>query len=133
MQVKNILETALYVNDLGSAEFFYTQVLGLKLNSKKEGRHVFLECNNRMLLLFNPDETIQTKGDAPPHGANGQGHIAFEIPAAQFEEWKQYLQENNVPIEKEISWDTGGTSIYFRDPSGNSIELTTPSIWGLKE
>jgi hypothetical protein len=35
-----------------------------------------------------------------------------------------------VPIEREIEWDEGGTSIYVRDPAGNSVELAPPTIWG---
>jgi catechol 2,3-dioxygenase-like lactoylglutathione lyase family enzyme len=26
---------------------------------------------------------------------------------------------------------TGGRSIYFRDPSGNSLEFAEPRIWGI--
>jgi catechol 2,3-dioxygenase-like lactoylglutathione lyase family enzyme len=39
----------------------------------------------------------------------------------------------DVRIEREIAWPGGGYSIYFRDPSGNSVELATPKLWGLAE
>ena len=32
-------------------------------------------------------------------------------------------------IESEVNWDRGGTSIYFRDPEGHSVELATPGVW----
>ena len=38
-----------------------------------------------------------------------------------------------VSIEAEVEWPNGGFSIYLRDPAGNSVELATPSIWGLGE
>ena len=44
---------------------------------------------------------------------------------------RQRLQEHGVVIEKEVLWPRGGTSLYFRDPAGNSVELLTPGVWGL--
>jgi hypothetical protein len=35
-----------------------------------------------------------------------------------------------VEIEREVDWDEGGTSLYVRDPAGNSVELAPPTIWG---
>ncbi len=132
MQIKGILETALYVDNLKLAEDFYTRILGLKLNSKKEGRHVFLKCGNNILLLFNPEESLKESGLTPVHGTKGPGHIAFEIEENEFEDWKQHLKNNNINIEKEVNWPEGGRSIYFRDPSGNSLEFTILLTWGLK-
>jgi catechol 2,3-dioxygenase-like lactoylglutathione lyase family enzyme len=28
-----------------------------------------------------------------------------------------------------VQWEGGGTSLYFRDPDGRSVELATPGIW----
>lgn len=131
MEPRYILETAIYVTDLIKAEKFYTEVLGLKVNSKKEGRHIFFNCGRGMLLVFNPEETIKSSGKVPAHGSKGQGHVAFAIDSTDFDKWKSHLKEHNVEMESEVDWDQGGPSIYFRDPSGNSIELTTPSIWGI--
>ena len=129
MQPEYILETALYVDDLVKAEDFYTRILGLRLNQRKDNRHVFLPCGNNILLLFNPAETLKSSGLAPTHGTKGPGHIAFAISPDDFDEWRKHLITLGVMIEKEVDWPEGGHSIYFRDPSGNSIELTTPDIW----
>ena len=40
-------------------------------------------------------------------------------------------QGHGVSIEKEVEWPKGGKSLYFRDPTGNSVELVTPGVWGL--
>jgi catechol 2,3-dioxygenase-like lactoylglutathione lyase family enzyme len=50
-----------------------------------------------------------------------------EIPV-----WQEHLQRQGVTIEAQVTWPRGGHSIYFRDPAGNSVELTTPSTWGLQ-
>ncbi len=57
MATPRILETVLYARDLAAAEDFYGRVLGLKLQVKNEGRHIFFKLEKEMLLIFNPDAT----------------------------------------------------------------------------
>jgi len=133
MNVQHILETCLYVDDLGRAERFYRDVLGLELESRQEGRHLFFRCGQRMLLLFNPLASRETSDHFPPHGAFGPGHVAFGVREAELPEWREQLERLGVAIEKVIDWPDGGRSLYFRDPAGNSLELATPRIWGIGE
>lgn len=133
MKPDYILETALYVDDLIQAEHFYTTVLGLELDSKVEGRHIFLKCGHGALLLFNADKTLESDGKIPTHGSRGPGHMAFAIKREDFQKWKDHLAKHNIAIESEVNWREDKYSLYFRDPSGNSIELTTPDIWGFKD
>lgn len=135
MSVSGVLESALYVLDLQAAEEFYTDVLGLTFYSKLEGRHVFLRCGDQMVLLFNAEATAVSAGgpkDAPTHGAKGEGHLAFSVMDREIDQWKRHLVENGVEIEQEIQTG-GGRSIYFRDPSQNSLEVASPRIWGIPE
>jgi catechol 2,3-dioxygenase-like lactoylglutathione lyase family enzyme len=131
MQVEQILETCLYVDDLETAETFYRQVLGLTVFSRVKGRHVFFRCGQTVFLLFNPDRTSKPEGDipVPTHGAHGPGHVSFAMQSADIPAWREHLQQCNVPIETEITWPSGGFSLYFRDPAGNSVELATPQTW----
>jgi catechol 2,3-dioxygenase-like lactoylglutathione lyase family enzyme len=131
MRADRILETCLYVDDLNAAEAFYQDVLGLEQVVKSEGRHVFFRCGQGMFLLFNPDRTEVRTGRAPTHGSRGQGHAAFAMAENDIEGWRSYLEEKGIEIEAEVSWPGGGSSLYFRDPAGNSLELTTPMTWGL--
>lgn len=135
MRVSEVLESALYVDDLEASQSFYTELLGLIFFSKVEGRHVFLRCGNRMVLLFNTKATEVSAGgsmDAPVHGAHGEGHLAFAVRANEIDLWKSYLTENGVEIEREIQFGKS-RSIYFRDPSGNSLEIASPLLWGIPE
>jgi catechol 2,3-dioxygenase-like lactoylglutathione lyase family enzyme len=127
----SILETCLYARDLEAAERFYRDVLGLTVQSKEVGRHTFFHCGQTMLLLFNPEATAVQAGGAPTHGAHGPGHVAFAVEDGDFAPWLARLAEHEVAIEAALVWPRGGRSIYFRDPAGNSIELTTSSIWGI--
>ncbi len=127
--IKQILETALYVNNLDEAERFYKTVFGLTTYSRGGNRHIFFRVGDSMLLLFNPQETRQPGSTAPTHGAVGEGHTAFAISHDELDFWRKRLADLNVAIEKEHEWPEGGKSIYFRDPSGNSLELATPDTW----
>ncbi|MEJ2420868.1 MAG: VOC family protein [Acidobacteriota bacterium] len=133
MKAPEILETCLYVDDLEAAERFYAEVLGLQFFAREEGRHVFFRCGSRMLLLFDPTATLPPGQDLPPHGTRGPGHLALGVPADSIPAWKSRLRERGVEIETEAEWPSGQSSIYFRDPAGNSIELAPPGIWGIAE
>ena len=136
MQPAAILESALYVTDLETAEAFYANVIGLERIGKVEGRHVFFRCGQGVLLLFNAEATRHPPApDArlpvPPHGAAGQSHLCFSASAEDLERWKTHLSAHGVAIEAEFEWPQGGRSIYLRDPSGNSLEFAEPKIWKL--
>jgi catechol 2,3-dioxygenase-like lactoylglutathione lyase family enzyme len=131
-----ILESALYVDDLEAAAAFYGGVLGLEIITRAEGRHVFFRCGHRVLLLFNAEATeippaLDARLPVPPHGARGPGHLCFAATAEEIDRWKAELQLQGIAIEADFEWPNGGRSIYFRDPSGNSLEIAEPRIWGL--
>ncbi len=130
--IDRVLETILYVDDLDAAERFYGEVLGLELDSTKDGLFVFFRCGDGMLLLFEP-EAASTGRNVPAHGARGPGHACFAVAEDALPAWQARLAAAGVAIEQEMSWPRGGRSFYFRDPAGNSLELATPRIWGLPE
>ena len=135
MSVTEVLEAALYVDDLAAAEQFYTEVLGLTLFSKLEGRHVFLRCGERMVLLFHPEATAVPsvgENDRPLHGAKGPGHMAFSVREDEIDQWKDHLARHGVEIEREIHGERC-RQVYFRDPSQNSLEIASPLTWGIPE
>lgn len=122
-------EAALYVADLRAAEKFWRR-LGLQLVGRKEGRHVFFRAGRDMLLLFDANAARQP-GGVPPHGAEGPGHVALDVPDLEaLEGWKEHLSVAGVAIEHEQTWPSGARSVYFRDPSGNSLELISRGAWG---
>ena len=84
-----------------------------------------------MLLIFDPSGSSAPTADVPAHGANGPGHIAFAVSGEKMADWQQRLADHGIKIEKVVDWPKGGQSLYFRDPAGNSLELTSPEIWGL--
>jgi len=133
MKINKILETCLYSQDLDASRKFYNEILGLNLYSRSGNRHLFFRCGEAMFLIFNPEETRLPNQSVPPHGSQGNGHVAFSIPKQEFPAWRAHLEEKGVKIDADVYWPQGGRSLYFRDPSNNSIELTSPSIWGIAE
>lgn len=134
MKVTRIFETVIYAVDLVAAERFYTEVLGLE---KYSGFGVALSFRTDfgVLLIFDPDKAILPNRGVPSHGysrgdGHGSGHLAFAARPDELDGWRAQLREHGVDIEMEVNWEQGGTSIYFRDPAGNSIELAPPTLWG---
>jgi len=132
MRVRAVLETSLYVDDLEAADKYYTEVLGMKILSRVEGRHVFIRLEQTMLLLFRASETQVKSGVVPVHGARGAGHVAFRMDRSDIDTWRERLISKGVDIETEVRWPNGGYSLYFRDPAGNSLELATADMWGFE-
>jgi catechol 2,3-dioxygenase-like lactoylglutathione lyase family enzyme len=133
-QVRNVLETALYVADLERSARFYEGLFGWERMLEQE-RMVALRVGDsaQVLLLFRvggSTEGEQTPGGfIPGHDGHGQLHVAFAIDTNEVEPWKARLAERGVPIESVNRPERGGTSLYFRDPDGHCVELASPGIW----
>lgn len=126
--IQQVLEVCLYVDNIDHAEKFYSALFDLETYSKEDNRHLFFKLGQIMFLLFNPEET-QKSGSVPTHGAIGAGHLAFNIRHDELSFWRNRLREQNIEIEQEVTWPSGGKSIYFRDPFHNSIEMATADVW----
>lgn len=131
IRARRIFETSLYGPDLDQLQAFYQNVLGLERIARFGERGVALRCDGDVLLLFDPEESIESDGPVPPHGARGPGHVAFAVSRDDLPAWRAHLASCGVDIEAEVPWEDGH-SIYFRDPAGNSVELATPGIWGVE-
>jgi catechol-2,3-dioxygenase len=128
-----VLETALYVEDLGRAAAFYEQVLDLKTLSQDARFRAYDVGGTNVLLLFLRGATLETVhlpgGTIPPHDGHGPLHIAFAVPADDLPAWEQRLGDKGIAVEGRTDWPRGGHSIYFRDPDGHLLELATPGLW----
>ncbi len=133
MRAERIVETCLYAEDLTAARAFYVKVLGCEPFAEIPGRHLFFRCGRGVFLLFNPEATRVAFGDIPAHGAKGQGHVAFMMEEANVDATRTWLEKDvGAEIESVYAWPNGGTSLYFRDPAGNSLEFTTLKTWGIE-
>jgi catechol 2,3-dioxygenase-like lactoylglutathione lyase family enzyme len=65
----------------------------------------------------------------PPHGTIGAGHVCFAATRHEIDDWCSDLEKHGIAIESDFEWPNGARSIYFRDPSGNSLEFAEPKLW----
>jgi catechol 2,3-dioxygenase-like lactoylglutathione lyase family enzyme len=130
MKFSTIIETCIYSSNLKGMKEFYQDKIGLELVSEELNRHVFFKVGKNMLLIFNPKVTLHEKdtnhGAMTPPSIN---HFAFEAKKADFQFIKMFILNKNIEIEKEVTWNNGGSSIYFRDPGGNLVEIITDDFW----
>ena len=132
-RVTQLLETALYTDDLTRAAEFYRSLFGFG-TLVENPRIVALDVAGRdVLLLFKRGATINPLespgGTIPPHDGTGPTHFAFGIEHAELEGWAGRLAAHGIVIESRVEWDRGGVSLYFRDPDGHSVELATRGTW----
>ncbi len=133
--MSHVLETALYVDDLGRADRFYAEVLGLPVLTSDARFRAYDVGGRSVLLLFKRGSTLQTVtlpgGTIPPHDGHGPVHIALAVPREDFAAWEDRLRQHGIGIEGRTDWPRGGQSIYLRDPDGHLLELATPGVWAI--
>jgi catechol 2,3-dioxygenase-like lactoylglutathione lyase family enzyme len=128
-----VLETSLYVADLDRACAFYQRVFGLEVFFQDSRMCALGVVPGQVLLLFRHGSTDVPApvpgGFIPPHGTSGAAHLCFAIPLAELTAWEAHLAAHDLAVESRITWRRGGTSLYFRDPDGHSLEVATPGLW----
>ncbi len=132
--VLGTLESSLYARDLAAAERFYAGTLGLAVVARQEGRHVFFRVAGSILLVFNPEATVEgprpgARLPVPAHGTSGAGHYCFSVADDALDAWRTHLLAEGIAIEADFRWPNGARSIYVRDPAGNSVEFADPRLW----
>ncbi len=132
-RVSGVLETSLYVEDLHRSREFYQRLFGFE-QFMCDARMCALGIpGEQVLLLFRHGMTTEPApapgGFIPPHHGSGQLHLAFAIPYGELAVWESHLTRAGIEIESKLHWPRGGTSLYFRDPDGHSLEVATPGLW----
>ena len=131
--IDRVLETALYVRDVPRAAAFYREILGLT-TLFEDARLAAMDAGSAsVLLLFQSGASLEGAavpgGFIPPHDGSGPAHVAFAVTKNSLPAWEARLSEAGIAIESRVRWERGGSSLYFRDPDGHSLELVTPHTW----
>ena len=129
---RRLLETALYSEDVARTAAFYEQLLGHPPMLQSDRLVAFDAGEATVLLIFHRGHAQPlptTGGLVPGHDGAGPVHVAFAIGRSDLAPWESRLNSLGIPIESRVTWDTGGVSLYFRDPDGRSVELATPGLW----
>ncbi len=109
--------TFLYTNDLARTAQFYEDVLGLQLKLDQGTCRIYQISRDGYLGFC-----LQT-GAVPPPSDSQRVIITFVVPSV--DEWNQYLQEQEVPLEKPPAINAEYNIYHFllRDPNGYVLEI----------
>ena len=128
-KTEGILESSLYVSDVPRSVRFYQEIFEFSVISEFGERGCAMHAGPRqVLLLFKKGAS---RAITSPHDGDGELHLAFAIPAAELANWESWLREKAITVEEKRSWESGGWSLYFRDPDRHLLELATPGTWSV--
>jgi catechol 2,3-dioxygenase-like lactoylglutathione lyase family enzyme len=127
MQLQQIDHVAMRVDDLERSLRWYTEVLGMERRYAEawQDRPAVVCAGSTCLALF------AAPPDGPPADPRAPGmlHLAFRVDAAGFRAAQAELDR------REIAWTlsdhTISHSIYFSDPDGYRLEITTYELEAL--
>ena len=128
MKIESLGHVVIKVRDLGVAEQFYNQVLGIPIQSRSEADQMTFFTLGR----HHDFAVIAIGADAasPDSDAVGTHHIAFKVgDIGALREAKARLEAEGVtvaPVDHQVT-----KSLYFSDPDGNALELYAdgPDEW----
>ena len=118
--VRELGHVSFFVRDLAATRRFYVDVLGLtETGTGKNGRIVFFSAGRHHHDVS--CELMRAEGaGAPPHGAPGLYHVAFDVGASldQLATARAWVEAHGLAPFGETS-----SSFCVRDPDGHMIEL----------
>jgi catechol 2,3-dioxygenase-like lactoylglutathione lyase family enzyme len=127
--VRHIDHVALTVKDVERSVAWYWDVLGLVRRHENVwgSEPAFMYAGKTGVALF-PAATGNLK-PAPEHGMSAvMRHLAFQVDLENFRRAQSDLRERGIPFHFEDHQISH--SIYFNDPDGYEIELTTHELDG---
>lgn len=133
--VESISHSGICVHDLKAAEDFYCKVLGATVHSRVNfktqdalrGRsvHTSLALDDYLFAIMLSEDWMNLPPADLLRGENRVRH-AFCVPRARFGRIIDDLKSHGVPFEGPVSHPEHGPfgeSVYFRDPTGNFLEV----------
>ncbi len=112
---------AIGVADVERSCAFYARVLGFERLYPEWDRPVFMGANGTGVAIF--DQHVRPSDDAAGPPAARILHFAFRVDRAGLEAARRELAEEDFTVT--FSDHGLSHSLYFRDPDGHLVELTT--------
>jgi len=124
-RVQGLDHVALSVSDLRRSAEFYGEVLGLESVYDEWHEPVFMVAEGTGLALFST-ESHESSGDPDAKPPVRFLHVAFRVDREGFEAAQAELGERG--IETRFADHGSVHSLYFDDPDGHKVELTTYEV-----
>ena len=121
MEIAQIDHVAIAVRDVGRSVQWYCDVLGMERRHREWGTMPAMVCAGETCVALFPVEG----GPSPPPGrdAIAMRHIAFCVDRGGFGRAQEELRDRGIAFEF-MDHETAH-SIYFSDPDGHRLEITT--------
>lgn len=109
---------ALYVEDLGAAEHFYVELLGMTVEWRPDADNVYLTSGNDNLALHRSDRT-------PDRRAQTLDHIGFIMKAPEdVDAWYEFLLANAIEMKSQPrTHRDGARSFYCVGPQNVIVQM----------
>jgi catechol 2,3-dioxygenase len=119
--IMGVRHVVLKVRDLAKAKQFYCGVLGMKVGKEDPERGMFLRFGN-----YHHDIAIFKTGadaESPKENQVGLVHVALIVDSLEtVKAWYERCKELGVPIHHTTNHMIT-SSMYVKDPEGNTIEI----------
>jgi catechol 2,3-dioxygenase-like lactoylglutathione lyase family enzyme len=132
LRIAQMDHIVLNVSDMDRSLHFYTDVLGLtaeRVEDYRAGKVGFpsVRINEQTIIdLFPPERQTKAIGEGFAQNLN---HLCLAIENEDMDAVVEYLKGHGVEIETGPARRWGargnGTSVYFRDPDHNQVEIRT--------
>jgi catechol 2,3-dioxygenase len=124
--VEGIDHIALAVKDVERSVAWYKEVLGLKRRHEDVwGNYpAMVGIGTNSIALF-PVEGAEPK-PSPGRDVLAMRHFAFRTDRANFDQARRELSQRGIPLEAHHHGIS--ESIYFHDPDGHEVEITTYEV-----
>ena len=124
LTIDRVLETSLYVSDLQRSRSFYEGLFGFKTLLIDAPLCTLGVPGRQVLLLFLQGASEQPNpvpgGTVPPHGGTGRLHLAFAIPAAELDAWRQRLADASIDLKSTVCARAAERASTSATPTGTS-------------
>ncbi len=109
---------ALFVQDMQACEYFYVDLLDMKVEWRPDPENVYLTSGHDNLALHQAPDGYEMAGGR-------LDHIGFILnTAADVDDWYAWLLEHNVMIKTEpLTHRDGARSFYCCDPGGTVVQM----------
>ena len=127
-------------HDVEATADFYMRVMGMELASTVVGDsvpstgdnfpyfHIFFRMADGSTIAFFEAPGLPERSPVSHPAYQIFDHIALEVSShAEVDRWRDWLVENGIEITGPTDHDGLIYSIYFRDPNGIRLEITTPT------
>jgi len=111
---------ALYARDLQASEYFYVDLMGMKVEWRPDDANVYLSSGSDNLALHQADASQQRD-----ETTQRLDHIGFFLASEKdVDLWFEWLKENDIRMRTEPrTHRDGARSFYCYDPDGTTVQI----------